>query len=414
MEEILLDNKDELNSIVDENTEVSIVEEVSPQNFDKGLPVDASKGIPEKMKAKMILEVPPEPTLDSKKVLFFISDNAGCGWYRGRQPAKYINTTYKDRYNLSITNYMSPKEWGNFEKPKYDLFIHQRQYNEPNHKNMIYVRDTLKVPQCYEIDDDLFHISPKSSAYHAFNSGENRHRLSAVAEYIRKIDYLTVSTEPLMDLYSQYKSMDKIFVVPNAIDLELFSEKHVKTNDDYEKKEIIIGWTGSNTHHSDIAIIDSAITQVVNSHPNVKLLIGGWDDCPFFKNIPKEKKIKAPWTKSMDEYVGMISKIDIAVCPLEDTVFNRGKSNLKVMEAMSLGIPVVASNVFPYGQTIINNENGKLVKPRHHKWVKALEELLLDVEMRKSFGKSGRKLIQEKYDQKNVSKEWCDIYDKIT
>ena len=40
--------------------------------------------------------------------------------------------------------------------------------------------------------------------------------------------------------------------------------------------------------------------------------------------------------------------IDIAVAPLEDNMFNHGKSNVKLLEYGMLGLPIIASPVGPY------------------------------------------------------------------
>jgi glycosyltransferase involved in cell wall biosynthesis len=355
------------------------------------------------------------PSTDADKILYFIADNAGCGWYRARQPAKYINKNHNADLNLFITNYMRAGEWVNDPKlrdSKYKLFVHQRQHQDPNYEHMQLIKKELKVPQVYEIDDDLFNVSIYSSAYVYYNNQTEKKKLDNLAKYMQNIDYITTTTEPLADRLKKYNS--RVTVIPNAIDLPMFNP-YLKTDKDYDKKEIVIGWTGSNTHYADLLEAEDAIAQVVNKYPNVKLLIGGWDKCPLFKNVPDNKKITVPWT-TMEKYPEMLSKIDIGVCPLEETKFNEAKSNLKYIELAAMGIPVIASKVYPYEHTITDGQDGFLIKAKganHIKWVKKLETLINDREVRKQIGTNGRKLIEEKYNQERVSDDWYRFYKSI-
>jgi glycosyltransferase involved in cell wall biosynthesis len=50
----------------------------------------------------------------------------------------------------------------------------------------------------------------------------------------------------------------------------------------------------------------------------------------------------------VDKYYQNYRHADICVCPLRDNKFNAMKSNLKVLEAAHMGLPVIASNVHPY------------------------------------------------------------------
>ena len=356
-----------------------------------------------------------QPTTTADKILYFIADNAGCGWYRARQPGKYINNKHTDDMNIFVTNYMRASEWVNDPKlkdSKYKLFVHQRQHHEPNYKHMQIIKQELKVPQVYEIDDDLFNVSIYSSAYVYYNNQSEKQKLDNLAKYMKEVDHITVTTEPLAQSLSVYNK--NITVIPNAIDLGQFNP-YLKTDKDYDKEDIVIGWTGSNTHYADLLEAEAAITQVVNKYPNVKLLIGGWDKCPLFKNIDPKKKILAPWT-TMEKYPEMLSQIDIGVCPLEQTKFNESKSNLKYIELAAMGIPVVASKVHPYEHTITDGEDGFLIKSKganHIKWVKKLETLINDRDVRKSLGQKGRKLVEDKYNQEKVSDDWYNFYRSI-
>ena len=51
---------------------------------------------------------------------------------------------------------------------------------------------------------------------------------------------------------------------------------------------------------------------------------------------------------------------DVAIAPLEDDAFTRGKSDLKYLDYAALGIPGVFSDVRPYRDTVRHRETGLL------------------------------------------------------
>ncbi|MBI4743223.1 MAG: hypothetical protein HY776_00055, partial [Actinobacteria bacterium] len=71
-----------------------------------------------------------------------------------------------------------------------------------------------------------------------------------------------------------------------------------------------------------------------------------------------------------------VANIDIGLAPLADTVFNRCKSDLKLLEYGILGIPSVASYTGPYIEPI---DKGYVLKARNSKdWIKQLRKLIQD------------------------------------
>jgi hypothetical protein len=73
--------------------------------------------------------------------------------------------------------------------------------------------------------------------------------------------------------------------------------------------------------------------------------------------LPDELKMEAkdnkityyPWVNILNypQFIRSI-KADIAIAPLEDNEFNKSKSNLKMLEYTTLGLPGIYSNVEPY------------------------------------------------------------------
>mgnify|MGYP003146405837 FL=1 len=102
--------------------------------------------------------------------------------------------------------------------------------------------------------------------------------------------------------------------------------------------------------------------------------------------------------------------MDVAIAPLQMNEFNDSKSDIKVAECSRYKIPLVASNVGCYDETIINGETGYLIDPDapRSEWVKILSKLCKDKKHRIDLGQNlyektkdlfdGRKQVLARYD----------------
>jgi glycosyltransferase involved in cell wall biosynthesis len=160
-----------------------------------------------------------------------------------------------------------------------------------------------------------------------------------------------------------------------------------------------------------------AVETVVMKYPYVKLLLGGWLDMPFFSNLPEDKIIYKAWTGDMGQYFKNLSNIDIGITPLLSGMFNQCKSNLKYIEMAGIGIPVIASSVYPYSHTITTGVDGILIKNNDSiikRWTDELSNLVEHPEVRRKLGENGRKLVAEKYTVQKIAKQWADFYKEVT
>lgn len=87
-------------------------------------------------------------------------------------------------------------------------------------------------------------------------------------------------------------------------------------------------------------------------------------------------------------------------------------SNIKFLQYSALAIPTIASRVGPY-EEIEKEQVGITIKSKgavHDKWVKALELLINNEELRTNLGNKAYKYVKEKYDMNNNSKLWVDTW----
>lgn len=101
------------------------------------------------------------------------------------------------------------------------------------------------------------------------------------------------------------------------------------------------------------------------------------------------------WNK--EEEAAQLQGMDIGVYPLPVDAWVMGKSGLKALTYMTVGIPVVATNVgAAINRVVTENENGFLVK-EESEWLEKLKYLIDNPDERRRIGQNGRKTVMEKF-----------------
>lgn len=339
------------------------------------------------------------------KVIAFSGGEGASAEYRIKQPARFI-----DRYYEDIT--VDVRDKVNIEESnKHAASLWQRQSSKETFEIMYELKRNGQYI-AYDIDDDLFSAdieAPDSSWYYNNMTKEGQTRLHNLKVWMQQVDELVVTTEHLKDRLSGINK--NITVIPNSIDVDLFEMKEKE-----DSKDIILGWTGSATHYPDLKTMYQAVVDVVNRHDNVKLLTSSYENIDFWPGINPDKVIKMPWTEFKD-YPNALRQIDIGLCPLKDSLFNRSKSNLKYIELGALGIPAICSKVEPYSKTIEQGIDGILVKAKgavYKKWVDAMETLIADEKLRKRIAVNAHYKVLREYNQNLVVTQWADFYRRIS
>jgi glycosyltransferase involved in cell wall biosynthesis len=343
----------------------------------------------------------------AKKVLVVVGSKAGVGWYRFMQPIRNMHQYNADKVNIAFTNFIAASDYSTTE---WDVIIYQRQYF-PKVLELAKALRNNPVVQVYDLDDDVFSINTYNPAAEEYTTEVQ----NAVKDFLHTVDHVVVSTNYLAAELRKYN--EHIHVIPNAIDFDLF-DKYAKQETDYRTDSIIVGWSGSATHRKDLKDIAPAIQEVMKRNPAVRFQLGGWINCPVFKELLDPHRVDLiPWTQNINEHFKNTARIDIALTPLWDEKFNYSKSNLKYLEHAALGIPVIASNVGPYAETINDGLTGILVNPRDgatKRWITAIESLVTSVVLRKKIGTAGREFVKKQFNARDVGTQYANLLTTIT
>ncbi len=89
--------------------------------------------------------------------------------------------------------------------------------------------------------------------------------------------------------------------------------------------------------------------------------------------------------------------------------------SIAILEAMSMGVPVVASQDVGCNSEFIDNwQNGVLLDPfKDAGWAQAIIKLLRDVQLRQDIGNRGQKTCAQNFDIRDNARKFEDLYDEL-
>ncbi len=150
--------------------------------------------------------------------------------------------------------------------------------------------------------------------------------------FLDEVEFVTVSNKTVGDWVRKYTDKE-IRILPNYLsDIPTAPPSH---------EEGVVGWYGSHSHTTNLKLISGWIAGSCREFR----VLGGLDH--LFQGKANVKVY--PWV-SPDKYLQAIADLraDVILAPLEDCAFNRGKSNLRLVQAGLARQGVIASPVGEY------------------------------------------------------------------
>lgn len=170
-------------------------------------------------------------------------------------------------------------------------------------------------------------------------------------------DGLIVCNEDSRSHYAEYTTKP-IAIVPNLVWPNDWEAPAVRPN-----QPPVITIAGSPSHRYDWDQVVPALIALREQLPHVALRVLG---CPH-PTIMKLRTEGREWTHDLAEYVELLKGTTIALCPLEDTLFNRCKGAAKPVEYnLSSGCAVIGSHV-QYAD-LLSEQRGIVIKSSDDPW----------------------------------------------
>ncbi len=263
----------------------------------------------------------------------------------------------------------------------------------------------LRVPLWWEVDDLIFdeaeYLQNRNLA--TLDPALRESILSGVPLYrsaMLACDRGIASTERLAQAMRDAGLADTS-VIENALDEETLAIAAGLRNTSRPpalsaNRDLIITYgSGTRTHNADFALAAKAILSVMRVRPNVRLRIVGDLTLPPIFGLLLERVEHLP-KLHYAAYLARLAESDISVAPLEDTIFNDAKSNIKFLEAAILGVPSVCSPRDTFRSVIQHGVNGLLAE-NEQDWERSLLALIDDEALRHRLGEAARQSAMERY-----------------
>lgn len=398
------------------------------------------------------------------KVLVVPSDRTGVGKFRSVDPHIFLQTLYGNDFHVDI-DYEPPMDNLEFWKD-YQIVAFHRSIGSDFDKayQLIQVLNSMGIVTICDIDD--YWMPGKEHPIHDIIK-INKINEKIVAN-IKVSKVVTTTTSIFADEVSKINS--NVFVIPNAINP---NEPQFK-EPDTESDRLRFGWLGGSSHLHDIQLLDQSCSKISSMKDKLQFVLCGFDTrgtvteinaetgehkkrnikpeetvwvkyetiftqnysivSPEYKkflwtfkqesfpNEQNESYIRV-WTKPVTSYAKNYSKFDVSLAPIKNHMFNRMKSQLKVIEAGFYKKALIASNIGPYTLDLKHClQNGNFVdgnamlvdeNRNHSDWAKYMEKLIKNPNLAKDMGERLYETVKDKYDLNIVTKTRAELYKSL-
>ena len=396
------------------------------------------------------------------KVLVVPSDRTGVGKFRSVDPHVFLQNLYGDEFHVDII-YDVPYDdllfW-----TQYQIVAFHRSIGPDFDKSyeLIQKLNSLGVITICDIDD--YWMPGKEHPIHDII------RVNKINEKItanlRVSKYVTTTTTIFAD---EIKRLNKnVVVFPNAINP---NEPQFK-EPTLESDRLRVGWLGGSSHLHDLQLL--SLGKTTEFKDKLQYVLCGFDTRGTVTEINQEtgeqkrrnilpyetvwaqyekiftqdlttiseeykkyllqytedvypNELSEPyvrvWTKPVTSYAKNYSKFDVSLAPIKNHMFNRMKSQLKVIEAGFYKKAIIASDLGPYtidlkhclkngtfvdGNALLVGENRN-----HSDWSKYIEKLVKNPNMVKDMGERLYETVKDKYDLNNVTRDRAQFYKSL-
>ena len=395
------------------------------------------------------------------KVLVVPSDRSGVGKFRSVDPHIFLQNQYPDEFHVDIV-YDTPYDDINFWTQYQIVAFHRSIGPDFDRANrLIQMLNSLGVVTVCDIDD--YWMPGKEHPIHDIIRVNKINE--KIVDNLKVAKFVTTTTGIFADEIRKYNK--NVIVFPNAINP---NEPQFKEKTE-ESDKVRVGWLGGSSHLHDLQLLDSGFSKILHLKDKVQYVLCGFDtrgsvteinaqtgeqtkrnilpaetvwaqyEKIFTQNFKivsegyknhllkysqeeyaegKNESYLRVWTKPVTGYAKNYSKFDISLSPIKNTMFNRMKSQLKVIEAGFYKKAIIASNIGPYTIDLKHcMENGNFVdgnailinEARNHAdWAKFIEKLVKNPNLIKDMGERLYETVKDKYDLKNVTNDRRQFY----
>ena len=153
-------------------------------------------------------------------------------------------------------------------------------------------------------------------------------------------------------------------------------------------------------------------------HPEARLLVAGQGLFQEERRLPALAAARGlegaiddrGWVEPA-QLAALMAGADVALYPFDDTLVNRSKSSVKLLELLAAGLPVVASVVGQNAEVIVDGQSGLLVAPGDAAaFAAAVSDLLDDADLRARLAAGAQARVREQFRWSLLAPKVMDLY----
>jgi glycosyltransferase involved in cell wall biosynthesis len=396
-------------------------------------------------------------------VLVLPSDTSGVGKFRSVDPHVKLQNLYPEDFHVDI-DYQPKLNDINYWKKYQIVHFHRSFGNIDQSPQLIKSLQSLGIVVIGDIDD--YWLPTKEHPIYTLII-ENKMN-QRIVDNLKACDYVTTTTEIFADEIRKFNK--NVIVLPNAVD-----PKEPQFNQPtLPSEKVRVGWLGGSSHLHDLKLLEGMVSKLGPIQDKLQYYLCGFDIRGSVTEINKQTgertqrpikpeetvwvkyeqiftdnyKIISPeyklfldefkddvypaiknenyvrvWTRPVESYAKNYSNFDISLAPIKNHIFNRMKSQLKVIEAGFYKKALIASNVGPYTidlkHAMKNGEftdgNALLVDEvkNHSDWAKHIKKLVDNPNMITDLGERLYETVSQKYDLNIVTKTRSEFYKSL-
>jgi glycosyltransferase involved in cell wall biosynthesis len=402
----------------------------------------------------------------SKKIRVLVtpSDRTGVGKFRSVDPHIMLQNNYPDDFHVDI-DYDPKVDDINYWK-KYDIVHFHRSIGNDYDKAVSIIQNLNNMGIVTIMDLDDYWLPTREHPVHQLVIQHKLHE--KIIANLKVAKYVTTTTSVFA---SEISKLNKnVFVLPNAI-----NPKEPQFSQETDKSDKLrFGWLGGSSHLHDLKLLDGTFSKLSTLKDKFSLYLCGFDTRGTVTEINKDTgeqkqraikpeetvwaryeeiftnnyKLISPehknllmkfeqsdliskdeyfynrvWTKPVTTYASNYRWFDVSLAPIKNHIFNRVKSQLKVIEAGFYKKAIIASNIGPYtidlkhalNQGNFTDGNALLVDEvkNHSDWAKYMKKLIENPNWAFDLGERLYETVKDTYDLNKVTSDRAELYKQL-
>lgn len=232
---------------------------------------------------------------------------------------------------------------------------------------------------------------------------------------LKKVDRIIAVSASVKEDISKYGlDKDKIVVIHNGVDTEVFKPTEPVFKEQYEGCDNLLLFVGRIIEQKGLDHLIDAMPRILKEYPSTKLLIVGKGKMKprLIKKVKKmdlNKEIIFPGFIDEELMPNLYSSADVFVLPSLWEVLP-----IALLEGLSCGAPLLASDAGGNPEIVENGKNGFIFEKRNdEELIEKLRIMLDDHTLRKNMRRESRETALKKFDWDLITAKTSDFYREL-